>query len=139
MIRTCCIRHVSVAAGRQDVTVHPPAGANCEIHNTYGEHGNAELVSKYGFALHKNPFSEVQINKLSILSIASRALSRSELKKRRRFLEDESELLEEGEEPFIVMPGEGRRRGCKAPMMHLLGNSTSSCCHRSRLSSPRRQ
>ena len=25
--------------------------AGAEVHNTYGEHGNSELVCKYGFAL----------------------------------------------------------------------------------------
>ena len=27
--------------------------AGSEVHNTYGEHGNAELVKKYGFSLNR--------------------------------------------------------------------------------------
>jgi hypothetical protein len=36
-----------------------PAGA--EVHNTYGELSNVELVRKYGFALSANPFDELPL------------------------------------------------------------------------------
>ena len=41
----------------------PPVPPGCEVHNTYGEHGNAELVAKYGFALRQNPFTAVALDK----------------------------------------------------------------------------
>lgn len=36
-------------------------GSGCEVHNTYGEHGNDALLFKYGFALPHNPFHSVRI------------------------------------------------------------------------------
>ena len=41
--------------------------AGQEIHNTYGEYGNSELVYKYGFALRDNPFDSVSLDKELLL------------------------------------------------------------------------
>lgn len=40
-------------AGKEvlEIVAASPVSAGAEVHNTYGEHGNAELVNKYGFAL----------------------------------------------------------------------------------------
>jgi N-lysine methyltransferase SETD6 len=42
-----------------------PAGN--EIHNTYGELSNCDLVKKYGFALRYNPFNAVQLKKDDVI------------------------------------------------------------------------
>ena len=41
------------AAGEEvlEIVAASAVAAGHEVHNTYGEHGNAELVNKYGFAL----------------------------------------------------------------------------------------
>lgn len=46
----------------------------CTARSTYGEHGDAELVAKYGFALGAgaNPFSEVELGKGVLLGAAQR-------------------------------------------------------------------
>ncbi|KAG1672800.1 hypothetical protein FOA52_002788 [Chlamydomonas sp. UWO 241] len=46
----------------------------CEVHNTYGEHGNAELLHKYGFAMDRNPFNEVTLDLQSVVDCAEAAL-----------------------------------------------------------------
>lgn len=79
-----------------------PAGT--EVHNTYGEHGNAELVCKYGFALRENPFTAVTISKEEVLDAAKEEIGRKEFKNRCRFLEQETEVLDPKEEPFEVLP-----------------------------------
>lgn len=46
------MRHAG-GAGKEvlEIVAASPVPAGAEVHNTYGEHGNAELVNKYGFAL----------------------------------------------------------------------------------------
>jgi hypothetical protein len=63
----------SVAAGR-------------EIHNTYGHHGNAELVYKYGFGLPMNPFDEASLDKAACLEAAGQLLDERALRRRCRLL-----------------------------------------------------
>ena len=64
-----------------------PKGA--EVHNTYGELGNVDLVSKYGFALSDNPFSVVVLDKASVLQAAERTMGVREMRLRSRFLRKE--------------------------------------------------
>lgn len=79
--RDACIALQIVAASEV------PKGA--EVHNTYGELGNVDLVSKYGFALCDNPFSVVLLDKVSVLQAAERTLGVRELRLRCRFLRKE--------------------------------------------------
>lgn len=64
-----------------------PKGA--EVHNTYGELGNVDLLSKYGFALLDNPFSVVVLNKAAVLQAAERIMGVREMRLRCRFLRRE--------------------------------------------------
>ena len=64
-----------------------PKGA--EVHNTYGELGNAELVNKYGFALRNNPFSVVLLEKAAMLQAAESIVGQREMRQRSRFLRRE--------------------------------------------------
>ncbi len=57
-----------------------------EVHNTYGEHGNAELVYKYGFALRHNPFDSVSLDKSEIMKAAKCRNSARAHKARASFL-----------------------------------------------------
>ncbi|GAB4814451.1 hypothetical protein N2152v2_001497 [Parachlorella kessleri] len=75
-----------------------------EVHNTYGEHGNCELLFKYGFALRENPFTAVSLDKEELLTAAKSLLGVRAFKGRRRFLEAETEILDPEEEPFEVLP-----------------------------------
>jgi hypothetical protein len=43
------------------------------VHNTYGEHSNAELLRKYGFALPANPFDSVTLSSEALLAAAAAA------------------------------------------------------------------
>ncbi|PSC69948.1 SET domain-containing [Micractinium conductrix] len=79
-----------------------PAGA--EVHNTYGELGNAELVKKYGFALRQNPFTLATLDKGRLLGAAKRALGAKRWRVRSALLERETEVLEAEEEPFEALP-----------------------------------
>ncbi|DBA84491.1 TPA: hypothetical protein ACH3X1_006110 [Trebouxia sp. C0004] len=69
-----------------------------------GEHGNAELVNKYGFALADNPFDTVKLDKTSLVGIATKQMGNDVCQQRCTFLSDQSHLLEEDLEPFEVLP-----------------------------------
>lgn len=62
-----------------------PAGS--EVFNTFGELGNAELVTKYGFALPGNPFDAVRLAKDDVVAEARELLGEAECSRRCRFLE----------------------------------------------------
>ncbi|KAL4439191.1 hypothetical protein ABPG77_004093 [Micractinium sp. CCAP 211/92] len=79
-----------------------PAAA--EVHNTYGELGNAELTKKYGFALRQNPFTAVGLDKQRLLAAARAALGPRRWRARSRLLQEQTEVLEEEEEPFEALP-----------------------------------
>lgn len=38
--------------------------AGQEVHNTYGEHSNGQLLNKHGFTLRSNPFDVVEVSVL---------------------------------------------------------------------------
>ncbi len=57
-----------------------------EVHNTYGELGNADLLTKYGFALRQNPFSAVVLSKTSVLRAAEKLIGERELRLRTRII-----------------------------------------------------
>ena len=59
-----------------------------EIHNTYGEYGNSELVYKYGFALRDNPFDSVLLDKALITDAAKTHLKILAFSSRASFLEE---------------------------------------------------
>jgi hypothetical protein len=44
-----------------------------QVHNTYGEHSNAELLRKYGFALPANPFDSVTLDADALVAAAAAA------------------------------------------------------------------
>ncbi len=54
-----------------------------------GEHGNAELVNKYGFALPENPFDAVKLDKAGLIAIASKQMGTGICQQRCSFLEDQ--------------------------------------------------
>jgi len=60
--------------------------AGREVHNTYGELGNAELVSKYGFALPGNPFDAMRVDKAALVAAAAAELGPRACRARARFL-----------------------------------------------------
>jgi hypothetical protein len=65
-----------------------PVQAGAEVHNTYGELGNTDLLAKYGFALPDNPFSSVLMSKADLLTGAEQQLGAEGLSSRRGFLEE---------------------------------------------------
>ena len=85
---------VDVEAGLQmnvwqhlrQVVAAAPVGACREVHNTYGELGNAELVAKYGFALRCNPFDAVRVGKAALVDAAAVALGPRACRAHCRFL-----------------------------------------------------
>ncbi|KAI7837623.1 hypothetical protein COHA_008549 [Chlorella ohadii] len=70
----------------------------------YGELGNAELVKKYGFALRHNPFTAVGLDKAGLLSDAKQLLGAAVWRRRSKLLREQTEVLEEDEEPFEALP-----------------------------------
>ncbi|CAL8465452.1 g4988 [Coccomyxa elongata] len=87
-----------------EIIAASPVQKGQEVHNTYGELGNSELVVKYGFALRNNPFDVVVLDKAAVVEEARRMLGDRACRQRCRFLSQESELLEEDREPFEVLP-----------------------------------
>ena len=68
----------------------------------YGELGNADLVSKYGFALRQNPFTAVGLGKAELLEAAARVLGNRQFRQRCRTLREQTDVLDDEEEPFEV-------------------------------------
>lgn len=64
-------------------------GKGREVHNTYGELGNAELVTKYGFALRENPFDAVLLDKSEVVVESRRIMGDRACRQRCRFLSRE--------------------------------------------------
>ncbi|GLC60363.1 hypothetical protein PLESTB_001604200 [Pleodorina starrii] len=87
-----------------DIVAAQPLAAGAEVFNTYGEHGNDELVNKYGFALPCNPFDEVTLDKGAVVAAAQAELGRVAALARVRVLAKQSDLLAEDEEPFLLLP-----------------------------------
>lgn len=62
-----------------------PVSAGSEVHNTYGELGNRDLVEKYGFALRENPHTSVALEFDPVWTWATENLE--DAKRRMDFLE----------------------------------------------------
>lgn len=85
-----------------------------EVHNTYGEYGNAELLIKYGFVLGSdkdgkgkgiNPFDEVYLDDEDVLDVAAQLQSSAELKKRVKLVKDQTSIMDkEDADPIFVAP-----------------------------------
>lgn len=56
-----------------DIVAARDIEAGREIHNTYGEHGNAILLRKYAFCLRVNPFTEVMLDASRVETLAMEA------------------------------------------------------------------
>ncbi|GAX79268.1 hypothetical protein CEUSTIGMA_g6708.t1 [Chlamydomonas eustigma] len=114
-----------------EITAASEIQEGSEVHNTYGEHSNADLVKKYGFALRRNPFNEVSLDVTSVIHAAEVAMSTTvstsranrsgnsnnrgtscflmsslnrTFRRRLRWLSSQSCILD-GTDPLLVMPG----------------------------------
>lgn len=77
------LRLVAMVRYRQ----HAAAFNGCML--VAGEHGNAELVNKYGFALPDNPFDTVKLDKQCLVALANQHEGGGKAcKKRCKFLND---------------------------------------------------
>lgn len=72
-----------------EIIMASPVPRGHEIHNTYGEVPNSELVSKYGFALLSNPFDSIALNKKAVIKQAKTVVGTKETLRRARFLTKE--------------------------------------------------
>ena len=79
----------AAAGGRLDIVAASAVAAGAEVHNTYGEHGNAELLRKYGFALPPgtNPFDAVTLDAGALLRGAAGVVGAREARRRARWLQ----------------------------------------------------
>lgn len=59
-------------------------------------------MKKYGFALRQNPFTAVSLDKAGLLKDAKALLGAAAWKRRTKLLREQTEVLEEDEEPFEV-------------------------------------
>lgn len=64
-------------------------------------------MKKYGFALRQNPFTAVELGKARLLRAARAALGPRRWDARSALLREQTDVLEEEEEPFEVGPGLG--------------------------------
>ena len=83
----CCCSHTETQPGLQIVAASALV-AGQEIHNTYGEYGNSELVYKYGFALRHNPFDSVSVDKSLLLDTVKSRLQPEAFDARCSFLNE---------------------------------------------------
>ena len=62
-------------------------------------------MKKYGFALRQCPFTAVTLDKPALLAAAKSLLGAAAWKRRSKLLREQTEVLEEDEEPFEVGRG----------------------------------
>lgn len=72
-----------------EIIMASPVLEGQEIHNTYGEVANSELVSKYGFALLSNPFDSIVLDKKIVLKEIEKIMGKKQTLRRARFLKKE--------------------------------------------------
>jgi SET domain-containing protein 6 len=86
-----------------------PIAAGEEIYNTYGELSDAELLRKYGFidsaTPTSNPFNDTEVDAAPLLA-AAKGKTPKQRKERLKLLQ-EAELLEDPEDPVVVVPADG--------------------------------
>lgn len=75
-----------------------------EIHNTYGEHSNAELLYKYGFVLEENPFDAITVTPTELEEAAESVLGRRTARQRMRFVRDETNVMEDDGDVMSLAP-----------------------------------
>ncbi|KAJ2159393.1 hypothetical protein GGF46_003057 [Coemansia sp. RSA 552] len=61
--------------GTLDMVVFEPCKAHSEVFNTYGDHGSAYLLHRYGFCDTDNPFDSVLLSKSDVMQAISVAVS----------------------------------------------------------------
>ncbi|KAJ2735023.1 hypothetical protein IW152_001868 [Coemansia sp. BCRC 34962] len=83
-----------------EMTVFRPCKANAEVFNTYGEHGSAYLLHRYGFCDTKNPFDSVTLSTESVMQAFTMSVSEQRAK-------DVSAVIRRFEDLF-----ESRHRAC---------------------------
>ncbi|KAJ2682440.1 hypothetical protein IWW39_005999 [Coemansia spiralis] len=83
-----------------EMTVFRPCKANTEVFNTYGEHGSAYLLHRYGFCDTKNPFDSVVLSADSVMQAFTMSVSEQRAK-------DVSAVIRRFEDLF-----ESRHRAC---------------------------
>ncbi|KAJ2807267.1 hypothetical protein H4R20_001355 [Coemansia guatemalensis] len=62
-------------AGTLDMVVYKPCKAGSEVFNTYGDHGSAYLLHRYGFCDAGNPFDSVTIDVSFVLQAINKSIS----------------------------------------------------------------
>ncbi|KAJ2449868.1 hypothetical protein GGF42_004644 [Coemansia sp. RSA 2424] len=63
-----------------EMIVFRPCKANTEVFNTYGEHGSAYLLHRYGFCDTKNPFDSVTLNAEDVMQAFTMSVSEQRAK-----------------------------------------------------------
>ena len=64
------------------------------MHNTYGQHDNAELVYKYGFALSQNPWDTIRVTPEELQQASDTELGMRASRKRLRFLRAQTKVMD---------------------------------------------
>lgn len=95
-----------------------------EVHNTYGELSNCDLVQKYGFALDNNQFDVVQLPLVPLVAAAGEYLGAKKAAKRVMFLRENSDLLDEDDSYLTLLPGSRLEAGVAAILWCLFANSS---------------
>lgn len=67
--------------------------ADAEVHNTYGELGNTQLLEKYGFTLRENPHNTVTVETQALLVWAAERLGPQGFTERRDFIKQHTPWL----------------------------------------------
>ncbi|KAJ2616194.1 hypothetical protein H4S08_000899 [Coemansia sp. RSA 1365] len=62
-------------AGTLDMVVYKPCKTGSEVFNTYGDHGSAYLLHRYGFCDAENPFDSVTIDLSFVLQAITKTIS----------------------------------------------------------------
>lgn len=101
-----------------------------EVHNTYGELSNCDLVQKYGFAVAGNPFDAVELPLQPLVSASEEHLGAKKAAKRLAFLKKNSDLLDEDDSFLSLLPGGRLEAGVCAILWCMFAASKQfKACH----------
>lgn len=96
-----CGAETDANEGVLEIVVASSIQSGKEVHNTYGELSNSELLAKYGFALHSNPFNSVLLDKGVVLQKMEETLGVKDTRKRKRFMEKHRFVNNNGEQNWV--------------------------------------
>lgn len=104
-----------------------PIAAGREVHNTYGELGNRDLLEKYGFTLRENPHDSVTLELQPLWDWGAARHGAGEWQARRGFLDANTPWLRRRRYTAVAVSGDGGPGGMERQRGEVSRPQSSAC------------